>query len=92
MKLLNAQAMAQAEIFSKKVLSDISDEEMVNSKTPVNLISLEKLNAFNLGYLLAIWEYRTFLTSLLLQINAFDQFGVAAGKIVTKKFLSKNEP
>ena len=90
-ELLNAQAMAQAEIFSK-VLSDISDEEMVNSKTPVNLISLEKLNAFNLGYLLAIWEYRTFLTSLLLQINAFDQFGVAAGKIVTKKFLSKNEP
>ena len=45
--------MAQAEIFSKKVLSDISDEDG-HSKTPVNLISLEKLNAFNLGYLIAI--------------------------------------
>ena len=45
---------------------------------------LKKLDAFNLGYLIASWEHRTFITATMLGINPFDQFGVNAGKIYTK--------
>ena len=40
-----------------------------------------------MGYLIATWEHRTYLTAAMLQINPFDQFGVSAGKAYTKKYL-----
>jgi glucose-6-phosphate isomerase len=43
-----------------------------------------------LGYLIATWEHRTFVSSVMLEINPFDQFGVSAGKIFTKKYLEDN--
>ena len=41
---------------------------------------LPTLDAANLGALLALYEHRTFVESVLLGINAFDQFGVELGK------------
>ena len=42
-----------------------------------------------LGFLLATWEHRVFVTACLLQINPFDQFGVVAGKKAARKSLKK---
>ncbi len=41
----------------------------------------------SLGYLIATWEHRTYITAMMLEINPFDQFGVIAGKQAVKKFL-----
>jgi glucose-6-phosphate isomerase len=62
--------------------------EKTNSNSPVNLFHLNKLSLEGLGFLLATWEHRVFITACLLQINPFDQYGVAAGKLIAKKFLS----
>jgi glucose-6-phosphate isomerase len=51
---------------------------------------LNTLNPFNLGYLIATWEHRTFMTSQMLEINPFDQYGVSAGKIFTNKHLEEH--
>ena len=59
-------------------------------KTPVNLFLLNKLDPYTLGYLIATWEHRTFITAAMHEINPFDQFGVSAGKIATKKYLEEN--
>ena len=77
--MLYAQSQAQAGLlaFGEK---NLEDHEKVNGKSPVNLISLKELNPYNLGYLIASWEHRVFLTSRMLQINPFDQYGVSAGK------------
>jgi len=48
---------------------------------------LNKVDAFTLGYLITMWEHRTFISSVMLSINPFDQFGVSAGKIYTKRYL-----
>ena len=48
-------------------------------------------NSYDLGYLLATWEHRTFITASLLGINPYDQFGVSAGKIYTDKYLSDKD-
>ena len=66
----------------------LKDHEKINANTPTQsfFFIIAHLH-LNLGYLLATWEHRTFITSVMLEINPFDQFGVNAGKIYTKKYL-----
>jgi glucose-6-phosphate isomerase len=55
----------------------------------VNLFELKSLSLQGLGFLIASWEHRVFLTSKMLGINPFDQYGVNAGKIAAQKKLQK---
>ena len=89
-KLLFAQSQAQSNLLAKGAQTDLQDFEKVNGNIPTNLFSLKSLNPYNFGYLIATWEHRTFITSQMLEINPFDQYGVSAGKIFTKKYLEKN--
>lgn len=47
---------------------------------PSNTLLLTRLDAWHLGALMALYEHRTFVLSVLWQINAFDQWGVELGK------------
>ncbi len=47
---------------------------------PSTTLLLPRLDAASLGALLALYEHRTALTAALLDINAFDQYGVEHGK------------
>ena len=89
-ELLFAQSQAQSNLLANGASSDLQDFEKVNGNIPTNLFTLKSLNPYNLGYLIATWEHRTFITSQMLEINPFDQFGVSAGKIFTKKYLEEN--
>ena len=89
-ELLFAQSQAQASLLAFGKNNDLTDHEKVNGEAPVNLFSLKKLTPYNLGYFIASWEHRVFLTSRILQINPFDQYGVNAGKIFTRKYLDNN--
>ncbi len=86
--LLSAQAQGHASLFSSHSNGSNNFLEKTNSNAPVNLFHLKKLSLACLGFLLATWEHRVFVTACMLQINPFDQHGVAAGKVVAKKFLS----
>ncbi len=85
--LLSAQAQGQASLLSSHSNESSNFHEKTNSNSPVNIFHLNKLSLASLGFLLATWEHRVFVTSCMLQINPFDQYGVAAGKVITKKFL-----
>ena len=64
----------------------------VPGNKPSNTLLLEKLTPESLGSLLAAYEHSVFVQSVLLSINAFDQFGVEAGKIAsTDVFEALNE-
>lgn len=84
-----AQALTQSEILSQKTKVQ-EEQEQINSNTPVNLFLLKKSDSFSLGYLIATWEYRTFISSIMLEINPFDQYGVEVGKKLTRQFLQNN--
>ena len=86
--LSSAQAQGQASLLYSDFYDSSNLLEKTNSNSPVNIFHLNKLSLDSLGFLLATWENRVFITACMLQINPFDQFGVAAGKVVTKKFLS----
>lgn len=89
--LAYAQAITQTKLLSSSAVDLLSDQEKINGNIPINLFLLKKIDSFSLGYLIATWEHRTFITAMMLQINPFDQFGVSAGKIYTKKFLQGYE-
>ena len=86
--LSRAQAIGQAALLSSEFKGSANILEKTNSNSPVNLFHLNNLSLEALGFLLATWEHRVFITASMLQINPFDQYGVAAGKLIAKKFLS----
>ena len=86
--LSSAQAKGQAALLSSDFKGSVNLLEKTNSNSPVNLFHLNKLSLEALGFLLATWEHRVFVTASMLQINPFDQYGVVAGKLIAKKFLS----
>jgi len=88
--LAYAQAITQAKILSDGTDNPLKLEEKINGNIPLNLFLLNKIDAYTLGYLIASWEHRTYITAAMLQINPYDQYGVSAGKIHTKKYLQDN--
>ncbi len=86
--LAYAQAITQSQLLSNGVNDIFLDEERINGNIPLNLFLVNDEDAKTLGYLIATWEHRTYITAALLGINPYDQFGVNAGKFYTKKYLS----
>ena len=87
-KLLNSQAEGQAKLLAGKIKYS-KGPDATNSNIPVNFFALKNLSPESLGSLIALWEYRVFVTAAMLNINPFDQFGVNAGKKVAQRIFSK---
>jgi len=51
---------------------------------PSEVILLDQLTPYSMGQLLALYEHKVFVESVIWDINAFDQFGVELGKVVAK--------
>ncbi len=62
-------------------------QSMIDQGVPVDLIEMDRLNEFNVGYLIMYYELLTSLSGFFLGINTYDQPGVEFGKkILRKKF------
>jgi glucose-6-phosphate isomerase len=58
---------------------------------PSSVLSLDKLDARNLGRLIALYEHKVFTQGVLWNINSFDQWGVELGKQMANRILSKGK-
>ncbi len=56
---------------------------------PSNTLLMPRLDAYHLGALLALYEHRTFVQSVLWNVNAFDQWGVELGKRLSLRLLGQ---
>lgn len=54
---------------------------------PTNMIVFEKLDPFNFGMLIALYEHKTFVEGVIWNINSFDQMGVELGKQLANNIL-----
>jgi glucose-6-phosphate isomerase len=66
------------------------DEKLIPHKTmfgnrPNNTLLLPKLDPYNLGRLIALYEHKIFVQGALWGINSFDQYGVELGKVLAKQ-------
>ncbi len=87
--LAYAQAITQSKLLSRGA-EGLKEKEKINGNIPINLFLLNKLDPYSLGYLIASWEHRTYITAVMLGINPFDQYGVEAGKNFTREFFKDN--
>jgi glucose-6-phosphate isomerase len=61
---------------------------------PSSTIMLDELTPYNLGQLIALYEHKVFVQSVIWNINPFDQWGVELGKQMATTLiepLSNNE-
>ena len=58
---------------------------------PSSTLLMPRVDAYHLGALMALYEHRTYVMSLIWEINAFDQWGVELGKKLTGELLRAME-
>jgi len=58
---------------------------------PHSLLLFDAVTPYRLGALIAAYEHKTFFLSRLLDVNAFDQWGVELGKVIGKQILATLE-
>ncbi len=59
---------------------ELAKHKVIPGNKPSNTLLLDELNAQTLGSLIAIYEHKVFVESVIWHINAFDQWGVELGK------------
>ncbi|OGO92891.1 MAG: glucose-6-phosphate isomerase [Coxiella sp. RIFCSPHIGHO2_12_FULL_44_14] len=74
--LANALAQARHLMVGNDTLTAKAPHCHVPGNIPSTMILLSELNPSTMGTLLALYEHRTFVQSVLWNINAFDQWGV----------------
>lgn len=80
------------EIIQDLIFSQISQEEIkriipfkvCQGNQPTNSILIRKINPYNLGALIALYEHKIFIQGYILNIFSFDQWGVEIGKELSK--------
>ncbi len=83
--LLLANFFAQGEALMHG--TDAVAHAAIPGNRPSTSILVDELDARHIGMLLALYEHKVFVQSVIWDINAFDQWGVALGKHVADRVL-----
>jgi glucose-6-phosphate isomerase len=76
-----ANCLAQAEAFmAGQVGADIPPQKVHSGDRPSSIVLFPRLDPATLGKLIALYEHKVFVQSVVWGINAFDQWGVELGK------------
>ena len=87
-KNLSANCLAQADALAFGTQdAALPPYRQYPGNRPSSLLTFEKLDARNLGRLLALYEHKVFTQGVIWNINSFDQWGVELGKELAKKIL-----
>jgi glucose-6-phosphate isomerase len=85
-------AMLRASLAGAGLAGSALDAAVAARECPGNrattTVLIPSLDARNLGALLALYEHRTFVESVLTGINAFDQWGVELGKSLARPLVA----
>lgn len=75
--------------YSKAAAKQLAIHKVIPGNQPSNTILMPKLTPATLGALIALYEHKTYVQSVIWNINCFDQWGVESGK-QTATILLKN--
>jgi len=68
-------------------LEALLPHKVFQGNKPSNSILFQRLNPLTLGRLLAMYEHKIFVQSVIWDINAYDQWGVELGKQLARSIL-----
>ncbi len=75
---LREKGMGEAEI------AKLAPHKVIPGNRPSNTLVLERISPRRLGALVALYEHKVFVQSVIWDINSFDQWGVELGKELGK--------
>ena len=81
------RAELQAEGLNGDALEALLPHKVFPGNKPTNSILFQKLTPRTLGSLIAMYEHKTFVQSIIWDVNAYDQWGVELGKQLARKIL-----
>jgi len=91
--ILGAHAEAQAEALARGQDDPaLPAYRQYPGSRPSSTLRFERLDARNLGRLIALYEHKVFTQGVIWNINSFDQWGVELGKQLAKALLEKGAP
>jgi glucose-6-phosphate isomerase len=90
-RALEAHAEAQAQALAFGSDGGLPPHQRSPGDRPSSTLRLERLDARNLGRLLACWEHKVFTQGAIWNLNSFDQWGVELGKSLARKLLSERK-
>lgn len=86
--LANMVAQSQALMQGRDLAASGNDPQKVfDGNRPSTTILVDRLDAYHLGMLIALYEHKVFVQGVLWNINSFDQWGVELGKVLAGKVL-----
>ncbi|MBA2653566.1 MAG: glucose-6-phosphate isomerase [Gammaproteobacteria bacterium] len=68
---------------SDQEIEKVLPHRVLMGNRPSNTLLIPKLTPFSLGSLIALYEHKVFVQSVIWDINCFDQWGVELGKQLT---------
>ena len=74
---------------SKEAVDALVEHKVFSGNRPTNSFLIKKITPYTLGSLIAMYEQKIFVQSVVWNINAFDQWGVELGKQLAKKILDE---
>ncbi len=91
-KILSANARAQADALAFGTDDpSLPPHRQYPGNRPSSILFLEKLDARNLGRLIALYEHKVFTQGVIWNLNSFDQWGVELGKELARKILTQGK-
>ena len=82
------RAEAEAELrdkgMSEEEVQNLAPHKVIPGNRPSNTLVVERISPRRLGALVAMYEHKVFVQSVIWGINAFDQWGVELGKEMGK--------
>ncbi len=82
-----ASAAMRAQGVSKTDIDRLLPHRVFSGNRPTTSIVLDELSPRALGALIALYEHKVFVQSVIWNINAFDQWGVELGKQLASRIL-----
>ena len=92
-ELKSSYEMLLAQVISLTLGEDSRDERFksIQGNNPTSILNLNDFSIRNIGYLIALYEHKTFIDSLIFGTDAFDQWGVELGKKILRESKEKND-
>jgi glucose-6-phosphate isomerase len=81
--LPQALAELRAQGLDAEAAAALAPHKVIPGNRPSSTLLLQELAPASLGALIALYEHKVFAHSVLLGINAFDQWGVELGKVLS---------
>ena len=82
-----ARAELEAQGLHGEALEALLPHKIFPGNKPTNTLLFDKLDPHTLGMLIALYEHKVFVQSVVWNINPFDQWGVELGKQLAGKIL-----